>query len=122
MRDLRFHAQYAICQDREIGAVAGAFHQVRGVGLASVKMGGDRGGQMSAGGKTPNADVVWFHAIIGGMGTYITHGPLAILNRRRVVVTGRNPVMQDKSGNAAIIQPLGNLRSFMVKRQKLITS
>jgi hypothetical protein len=67
MRVRRGEGDHRVGQDHEIRPRAGAIERVGGVRIARVEVRAGGGGQVTAGGESPDADAVGSDSVIGGM-------------------------------------------------------
>ena len=82
-------------------------------------------GQMCTGRKAHHTNPVRINTIFFRMGTYITDGPLHILQRSFMLwpaFSARNPVFQQNGCNAQLVEPVANLGSFQIICQDIIST
>src|SRR5271155_5342012 len=84
-------------------------------------MGAERGGEMAAGGESPDADAVGVDAVLGGMGADEAHGAAAVVDLDRIAV-GRDTIVEDEGGHALLVEPGGDLEAFVAHGDMLIAS
>src|SRR5262245_31663882 len=86
-------------------------------------MGARRGGEVSAGGESHNADAPGIDAILRGAGTYHAQRTLGVaeLNGMPVAVRAQ-PVEQDIRGDTEVVEKQRGLRAFMIRSEASVTA
>ena len=99
------HRDDRVAKNPQIGTAAHALHQVGRLGVASVMVSEECGGQMSSGTASHNSNPVGIHPPFRGMGPDPTNGPGRILKHRRVAVAlATEPVFDHESVHALSVQ------------------
>jgi hypothetical protein len=63
---------------------------------------------MAAGGKAPDADLIFLVFVLSGVGTDPAEGALGVEEFVRVFVLGTQAVFEDEGANAAFVEPFGS--------------
>jgi len=106
-----------VSEHQEIRPAAVPFNRIARIRAALIEMRTCGGGKVPARGKAPNAKVVGRDTVLLGMQSNKAQRALCILERRWVMISRSQPVLQDKCGHAEGIQPAGNLIAFMIHSQ-----
>ncbi len=75
---------------------------------------------MAAGGKAHDADAVRQHAVLGGFGAHGADGALRVAQFDGMMIARAEPVLEHKGRDADRVEPLRDLRAFIVQRQMRI--
>src|SRR6266446_6052153 len=102
MRVGRLEGDYRISQDEEVRP--GVRVEVRSSGR----------GQVPSRGKSPDADPVRLDSELVGTLPHIAQGALGVLQWSGMMVARPQPVLEHKPGDAARVQPLGNVAALLL--------
>jgi hypothetical protein len=126
MRGRALQRNNRIRQDSEIGPAAGSVDGVAAFRMTSVKVRCGRGGEVPAGGKPPNSNTIGADSVVLRLGPYGSDGSLDVQHgcrvQRRWPFGSNDPISQDEGGDAAFIEPGGDLLAFMVVGQMAVAA
>ncbi len=117
------HADDGVAEDGKIGSATGALDRVVGRGLALVEVRGGGRGQVAAGRKAHDADVVDGHFPLVGPSPHRADGPLGICQRGRVAVAAAAmAIIEHDAGDAQGVEPGGDLAAFVVGADHVVAA
>jgi len=112
--DSGLHADHRVGEHHKIGTTAGVFNRIARVWIAIVEMRACRRGEVSAGGKSHDADAAWIDRVFVGVGADVANGALGIEQRDRVVILRAIAIGEDEGRHSTVVEPVGNLSSFFI--------